>query len=108
MESHRLCQNPEDQQWEALNIPPKMLQLEERSAKPHDTKYSTVEIQRKTNATKGKKFVEDEERENGSVKFSTYKGYLDAAGGLWIPIIVVIAHVGYMASITSRVSPSRS
>ena len=108
MESHRLCKNPEDSQQKALNIPQKMLQIEERSAKPHDTEYSTVENQRKTDATKGKKFVEEEERENGSVKFSVYKGYLDAAGGLWIPIIVVIAHVGYMASITSRVSPSRS
>ena len=108
MESHRPCKSTADQQQEALNIPQRILQLEERSAKPHDTKYTTVEIQRKTDATKGKKFVEDEERENGSVKFGTYKGYLDAAGGLWIPIVVVIAHVGYMASITSRVSPSRS
>ena len=108
MESHRLCKNTEDSQQKALNIPQKMLQFEESSAKPHDAKYSTVENQRKTDATKGKKFVEDEERENGSVKFGTYKGYLDAAGGLWIPIIVVIAHVGYMASLTSRVSPSRS
>ena len=108
MESHRLCQNPEDQQQKALNISQKVSQLEERSAKLHEIKYSTVEIQRKTDATKGKKFVEDEEREKGSAKLATYKGYLDAAGGLWIPIIVVIAHVGYMASITSRVSPSRS
>ena len=108
MESHRLYEDPEDQQQKALNTTQKKLQLEERSAKPPDTKYSTVEIQRKTDATKGKKFVEDEERENGSVKFGTYKGYLDAVGGLWISIIVVIAHVGYMASITSRVSPSRS
>ena len=108
MEPHRLCKDPEDQKWKALNIPQTTLQLEERSAKPHDTVYSTVEIQRKTDATKGKKFVEDEERENGSVKFGTYKGYLEAAGGVWILIIVVIAHVGYMASITSRVSPSRS
>lgn len=108
MEPHGPCQNPEDQQQNALNIPPKMLQPEERSAKPHDAEYSTVEIQQKTDAMKGKKFVEDEERENGSVKFGTYKGYLDAAGGLSIPIIVVIAHVGYMASITSRVSASIS
>ena len=104
-ESHSLSQNPEDQQQKALNIPQRMLQLEDRSAKPRDTKYSTSKIQRKTDATKGKKFVEDEERETGSVKFGTYRGYLDAAGGLWIPIIVVIAHVGYMAAITSRVSP---
>ena len=109
IESHSLSKNPEDQQQKALDIPQKMLRLEEeRSAKPRDTKYSTLKIQRKTDVTKGKKFVEDEERENGSVKFGTYKGYLDAAGGLWIPIIVVIAHVGYMAAITSRVSPSRS
>ena len=108
MDSHRLCTNPEDQQQEALNKPQETLQPEERPTKPNDTKYSTVEIRRKTNATKGKKFVEDEERENGSVKLATYKGYVDAAGGLWIPIIVVITHVGYMASITSRVSPSRS
>lgn len=107
-ESHKLCQYSEEQQQKARNIPQNILQVEERSAKPHDAKCSTVEIQLKTDATKGKKFVEDEERENGSVKFGTYKGYLDAAGGLWIPIIVVIAHIGYMASITSRVSPSRS
>lgn len=107
MEPHRLCKSPEYQQQKALKATPKMLQLEETSAEPHDTKYSTIEIQRNTDATKGKKFVEDEERENGSVQFGTYKGYLDAAGGLWIPIIIVIAHVGYTASITSRVSPSR-
>ena len=108
MESHILCKKPEDQQQKALELPQKPLKPEERSTEPHDTKYSSVEIHQKTVATKGKKFVEDEERENGSVKFATYKGYIDAAGGLWIPILVVIAHVGYMASITSRVSPSRS
>ena len=99
MESRKLGKGPADQQYEAQNSP---------HTKPHDRENSTVELKQETDAIKTKKFVKDEEREKGSVKLGTYRGYLDAAGGLWLLIVVVVAHVGYMASITGRVSPNRA
>ena len=108
MESHKLGKGPGDQQCKAPDLAQNVLQLEEQFAKPHDKENGTVEARRETDVTKVKKFVEDEEREKGSVKLGTYRGYLNATGGLWILIVVVIAHVGYMASITGRVSPNRS
>lgn len=108
VKSHKLSKGPGDQQYKALDLAQNKLHLEERFAKPHDEENRAVEAKRETDVTKVKKFVEDEEREKGSVKLGTYRGYLNATGGLWILIVVVIAHGGYMASITGRVSPNRS
>ena len=102
VELHKLSQGSAES--EALDLRQSVSQHDGILAKTHDEEDMAVGVKRKTEATKAKKFVEDEEREVGSVKFRTYKGYLNASGGLWILIVVLIMHVGYMASITGRVS----
>ncbi|KAL9059073.1 MAG: hypothetical protein Q9206_001653 [Seirophora lacunosa] len=49
-----------------------------------------------------RKFIEVEKRDSGPVKGSTYKKYVMAAGGSRIAAIVLLTHIGYMASILGR------
>jgi ABC-type multidrug transport system fused ATPase/permease subunit len=49
-----------------------------------------------------KKFVEDETKETGWVKFSVYKAYLDACGGVPFWLVVAIGFGGYEALLLGR------
>jgi ABC-type multidrug transport system fused ATPase/permease subunit len=49
-----------------------------------------------------KKFVEEEKKETGWVKFSVYKAYLDACGGMPFWLIVAIGFGGYEALLLGR------
>lgn len=63
-------------------------------------------------ATKDKqiprKFVEDEKREEGRIKFTIYKEYFKASGGFAFWIIVLVAFGGYQALLLARVCRPRS
>ena len=49
-----------------------------------------------------KKFVEEEKKETGWVKFSVYKAYLDACGGVPFWLVVAIGFGGYEALLLGR------
>ncbi|TLD18804.1 1-phosphatidylinositol 3-phosphate 5-kinase [Venturia nashicola] len=49
-----------------------------------------------------KKFVEDEARETGWIKFSVYKAYLNACGGLPFWLVVAITFGGYEGLLLGR------
>ena len=51
-----------------------------------------------------KKFMEEEVRETGVVKFRTYNSYLQAAGGIVTILVVICAHLAYTCSIVGRIS----
>jgi ABC-type multidrug transport system fused ATPase/permease subunit len=49
-----------------------------------------------------KKFVEDEKRETGRIKFSVYKTYLNACGGIPFWLVVAVTFSGYEALLLGR------
>ena len=63
--------------------------IEEASA---DEDYESIAVENR-NLTTAKKFVEDEFRELGNVKWAIYKKYLGASGGVWLwaPALASIA-----------------
>ena len=101
-ESHQLGMGFNDQNCEVLDPSQDISRLEEGFLYPNAGENGTGREQG-PEARQPKIFVEDEKRDTGSVKFSTYKSYLSAAGGLRVLIVVVVAHFGYMASILGRV-----
>lgn len=102
-EPHQLGRVFNDQYCEIWDPSQDMSRLEEGFRYPKAGENRTGREEQGPEARQPKKFVEDEKRDTGSVKFSTYKNYLSAAGGLRIMIVVVVAHFGYMASILGRV-----
>ena len=102
-ESHQLERAFSDEYCEGSDSSEDLSRLEEGFGSPNTRNPSPKKEEQGPEARQPKKFVEDEKRDKGSVKFSTYKSYLSAAGGLWVLIVVVVAHFGYMASILGRV-----
>ncbi len=102
--SHQPRKGSDDQHHKLWDPSQDMSRLEEGFRYPHAGENGTEREEHGPEARQPKKFVEDEKRDIGSVKLSTYRSYLSAAGGLWIFIVVVVAHFGYMASILGRVS----
>ena len=49
-----------------------------------------------------KKFTEDEKREQGSIRFSIYREYLMASGGLWFWLPIMCVYVFYEGIIVGR------
>ena len=107
-EPHQLVKGSNDQYCEILDPSQDMSRLEEGFRYPNAGQNGNGREEQGPEARQPKKFVEDEKRDTGSVKFSTYKIYLSAAGGLRVMIVVVVAHFGYMASILGRVGAHRS
>ena len=103
-ESHQFGKGSDDQHYKLWDPSQDMSRLEEGFRYPHTRENNPEREEQGPEARQPKKFVEDEKRDIGSVKLSTYRSYLSAAGGLWILIVVVVAHFGYMASILGRVS----
>lgn len=107
VEPHQLGRRSEDQHYQNLDLSQSLLRLEEGFGESLAGEDGTAQEERGPEVTEPKKYVEDEKRDKGSAKFSTYKSYLSAAGGYWIMSVVVVAHFGYMASILGRVSANR-
>ncbi len=55
-------------------------------------------------ASMPKKYVEEESRQVGAVKFQTYRSYLAATGGSLMFVLIICAHLSYTGSIMGRVS----
>ena len=94
--------------FEAVNQLQDILRLEEGSRRPDSGEVVMTGKERGPKAAGPKKFVEDEKRDTGSVRLSTYGSYINAAGGFGFMFVVVLAHLGYMASILGRVSTKKS
>ena len=107
MNSHQLRKYSTVQRCKTLNLSQDTVRLEEGFGEPNIGENGMAGEERGPEATEPKKFVEDEKRETGSVKFSTYRSYVNSAGGLWVMVVVVLAHLGYMASILGRVSANK-
>lgn len=107
VESHQHGRRSEDQQHQDLDLSQTISRLEEGFGEPLVGENGTAEEERAPEAAMPKKFVEDEKRDTGTVRVSTYRSYLKAAGGLWVATVVVVAHLGYMASILSRVRANK-
>ena len=69
----------------------------------HSVKVDDSEGLDSKGKAQAKKFVEDEKREAGSIKFDIYKEYISTSGGLkiWIPLVGL--YFGYMSLILGRV-----
>jgi ABC-type phosphate transport system ATPase subunit/preprotein translocase subunit SecE len=58
--------------------------------------------------TTPRKFVEEEKRETGKIKWEIYREYLKSSGSIWFWVIAMMAFVGYQALLVGRVGPSDS
>ena len=94
--------------FKGLNQLQDVVRFGKGSREPDPGKVVMTGAERGPKAAAPKKFVEDEKRDTGSVKLSTYRSYINAAGGFGLMFVVVLAHLGYMASILGRVSTKKS
>lgn len=70
----------------------------------YSTKIDDGELDGK-GKSKPKKFIEDEKRETGKIKYSVYNEYIKTSGGLWFWVPLLILYAGYMGFILLRVRP---
>jgi ABC-type multidrug transport system fused ATPase/permease subunit len=84
------------------------LQVASSKRRPSKAGSNRALVEEDTNQKDGKanpkKFVEEEERETGSVRFRIYLQYLRACGGFWFWMGVVILFLGFEALLLGRVS----
>ncbi|KAH0558860.1 hypothetical protein GP486_004505 [Trichoglossum hirsutum] len=52
--------------------------------------------------TTPRKFVEDEKRETGKIKWEIYREYLKSSGSVWFWVMAVLAFVGYQSMLVGR------
>ncbi|XP_071170005.1 ATP-binding cassette sub-family C member 5-like isoform X1 [Mytilus edulis] len=98
---HRLEQNeitsPDDITMEDSNKDELTVDSEEKE--DEKDKQTTKSDYNKTNNKEKGKLTEKEDLEKGTVKFSTYTGYMSAAGGVLISIVVLILFAASTGSV---------
>ena len=74
----------------------------------HESRDSMSSSEHQPHDMKGKilpkKFIEEEQRQSGVVKFHIYNFYFQATGGIITILVVISAHLAYTGSFVGRVS----